>query len=255
MAKSFDGRVVLITGGGSGFGRAAALQFAAEGGRIVIGDLNRETADATASAARKIGGDAAAFHVDVTSEESVETFHAAAVKQFGRIDCTFNNAGVLGPVSDLHTYPMADYDRVMTVNVKGVWLCMQAQITQMLKQDAPKGGHSIVNTASAAGLSASPLLPAYCASKHAVVGLTKTAARQYGRKGIRINCVCPGPVETPLAGPLFDAPGQRERMRLRQCMDNFGTPDEVAALVVWMSSPAASLVTGTPMRVDAGALT
>ena len=140
------------------------------------------------------------------------------------------------------------------MNARGVWLCMQAQIVAMLTQQPPDGGHSIVNTASVAGLIGSPLLPAYTASKHAVVGMTRAAARSYGRRGIRVNCVCPGPIETPLAGPLFEREGMREMMLARQALGNFGVPEEVAAAVVWLSSPAASLVTGTPFRVDAGAL-
>jgi len=254
MAGQFAGRVALITGGGSGFGRAAALQFAAEGAGVAIGDLNSETAQETAQAVRAAGGNAYTAQVDVADEASVSRFFEGALKQFGRIDCAFNNAGILGPVGDLHRVSLADYERVMAVNVRGVWLCMQAEIARMLEQEAPPGGHSIVNTASVAGLVGSALLPAYCGSKHAVVGLTRTAARSYGRRGIRVNCVCPGPIETPLAEPLFGHGNMRETMLARQAIERFGTPEEVAALVVWLSSPAAALVTGTPVRVDAGAL-
>ncbi len=254
MAGQLEGRVALITGGGSGFGRAAALQFCAEGARVAVGDLNRDTAEATAQAVRDAGGDALAVQVDVADPASVTKFFDRVVNQFGRIDCAFNNAGILGPLGDLHACALEDYERVMAVNVRGVWLCMQAELARMLEQDAPPDGHSIVNTASVAGLIGSPLLPAYAASKHAVVGLTRSAARSYGRRGIRVNCVCPGPIETPLAEPLFGHGNMRETMLARQAIDRYGTPEEVASVVVWLSSPAASLVTGTPMRVDGGAL-
>jgi NAD(P)-dependent dehydrogenase (short-subunit alcohol dehydrogenase family) len=254
MAGQLKDRVVLITGGGSGFGRAAALQFCAEDARVAVGDINPDSAEATAQAVRDAGGEAWAGPVDVAEQGSVQKFFDAALKAFGRIDCAFNNAGILGPLGDLHAVSLADYERVMAVNVRGVWLCMQAEIACMLQQEAPAGGHSIVNTASVAGLVGSALLPAYAASKHAVVGLTRTAARSYGRRGIRVNCVCPGPIETPLAEPLFEQGNMRELMLARQALDRFGTPEEVAALVVWLSSPAAALITGTPVRVDAGAL-
>jgi NAD(P)-dependent dehydrogenase (short-subunit alcohol dehydrogenase family) len=254
MPGQLEGRVALITGAGSGFGRASALRFAREGARLVVSDLSRESGEATAEIVRNIGGEAIAHQADVSDPASVAALFAAAVARFARIDCTFNNAGVLGPLSELHNYPLADFEKVMAVNVRGVWLCMQAAITQMLKQIAPADGHSIVSTASVAGLVGSPMLPAYSASKHAVIGLTRSAARQYGRHGIRINCVCPGPVETPLAGPLFDFGSNRQALLARQAIDRFAVPEEIAELVLWLSSPAASMVTGTPLRVDGGAL-
>lgn len=247
-------RSILITGAGSGFGRAVALQLAAQGARLALGDLNVASAEETARLARQRGAEAWSQALDVADESSVQAFSDGALRAYGRIDGAFNSAGVLGPVAPLAEVALGDFDRIMAVNVRGVWLCMQAQIRAMKAQQAPEGGHSIVNAASIAGLFGSPMVPAYCASKHAVVGLTRAAARSYGRSGIRVNCVCPGPVETPLGGPLFAAEGMRETMLARQALPEFGKPDDVAGLVVWLLSPAAAMVTGTPVRIDAGAL-
>ena len=247
-------RSFVITGAGSGFGRATALKLAAEGARLALGDLNPGTANETAELARKAGGEALASALDVTQESSIAAFTERALKAYGRIDGAFNSAGVLGPLGPMVEVSAADFDRVMAVNARGVWLCMQAQIRAMLKSPAPEGGYSIVNAASIAGLIGSPMLAAYTASKHAVVGMTRAAARFYGKSRIRVNCVCPGPVETPLAGPLFGSQSYRDMMMSRQALPEFGKVEDVAALVVWLLSPAASMVTGTPARVDAGAL-
>ena len=247
-------RSFVITGAGSGFGRATALKLAAEGARLALGDLNPDTAAETAALARKAGAEALAQALDVTREDSVAAFTGRALQAHGRIYGAFNSAGVLGPLGPMADVSVADFDRVMAVNARGVWLCMQAQLRAMLASPAPEGGYSIVNAASIAGLIGSPLLPAYTASKHAVVGMTRAAARLYGKDRIRVNCVCPGPVETPLAGPLFGSQSYRDMMMARQALPEFGKVEDVAALVVWLLSPAASMVTGTPARVDAGAL-
>lgn len=253
--SGLKGRSFLITGAGSGFGRATALQLAAAGARLALGDIRTEAAEATAGDARKAGAaSATAFTVDVTQDSSVTSFHDASIKALGGLDGAFNSAGVLGPLGPMADVALDDFDRVMAVNVRGVWLCMQAQLRAMLNGTPPAGGFSIVNAASIAGLMGSPMLPAYSASKHAVVGMTRAAARFYGKSRIRVNCVCPGPVDTPLAGPLFTAPGMRDAMMARQALPEFGKPEDVAAMVVWLLSPAASMVTGTPLRVDAGAL-
>jgi NAD(P)-dependent dehydrogenase (short-subunit alcohol dehydrogenase family) len=249
-----NNRSFLITGAGSGFGRATALKLAAAGARLTLGDLNLATATETAGLARKAGGEALALALDVAEETSVSAFTERALQAYGRIDGAFNSAGVLGPVGSMAEVSIVDFERVMAVNVRGVWLCMQAQLRAMLKSSAPDGGYSIVNAASIAGLMGSPLLPAYSASKHAVVGMTRAAARFYGKNSIRVNCVCPGPVDTPLAGPLFGSEQIRETMMARQALPEFGKAEDVASLVVWLLSPAAAMVTGTPVRVDAGAL-
>jgi NAD(P)-dependent dehydrogenase (short-subunit alcohol dehydrogenase family) len=254
MTQSMQDRVVLVTGGGSGFGRATATALATQGARVVIGDLNRDSAEETARLAKEGGGEAIALPLDVTQEKSVQAFTDSALQAFGRIDGAFNSAGVLGPLGPMAEVAPADFDRVMAVNARGVWLCMQAQLRAMLNAPAPEGGYSIVNAASIAGLIGSPMLPAYTASKHAVVGMTRAAARFYGKSRIRVNCVCPGPVETPLAGPLFGSQSYKDMMMARQALPEFGRVEDVAGLVVWLLSPAASMVTGTPARIDGGAL-
>jgi NAD(P)-dependent dehydrogenase (short-subunit alcohol dehydrogenase family) len=248
------GRSFLLTGAGSGFARSAALKLAAAGARLALGDIDLAAAEETARLAKAAGADAFALSMDAAQEASVQAFTDRTLKAYGRIDGSFNSAGVLGPMGPMAEVAMADFDRIMAVNVRGVWMCMQSQLRAMLGQPAPEGGYSIVNAASIAGLVGSPMLPAYSTSKHAVVGMTRAAARHYGRNRIRVNCVCPGPVDTPLAGPLFGSQEYRDMMLARQALPEFGKTEDVAAMVVWLLSPAAAMVTGTPMRVDAGAL-
>lgn len=254
MAGLVEGRVALVTGAGSGIGRATALEFARQGARVVSGDIASEAAEETAQQIRDAGGEARSIYVDVTDEDAVSAMVDFTVAEYGRLDCAHNNAGILGPLSDIVEYPREEYDRVMAVNVTGVWLCLQAELRQMLLQDPPEGGHSIVNTASVAGLVSNPAIPAYSVSKHAVVGMTTSAAQGYGNRGIRVNAVCPALIETPMSQPFRDDPNAPSPSRTRQAIDRNGQPEEVARLVVWLSSAAASFITGTPVRVDGGAL-
>jgi NAD(P)-dependent dehydrogenase (short-subunit alcohol dehydrogenase family) len=254
MTADLAGRVALVTGAASGIGRATAVRLATHGARVVVADRDRGGGEQVVAAIRDAGGEAHFVLSDVSEPTAVDALVATTVRMWGRLDCAHNNAGVLGPVGDLLECSLEDYEQVMRVNVTGVWLCLKAQIRQMLSQDTPPGGHAIVNTASVAGLVGSPLIAAYSASKHAVVGLTRSAARAYGGRGIRVNCVCPGPIETPLSADLFAAPGARERLLNRQSLPHLADPESVAAAVTWLCSPDAAMVTGAALPVDAGAL-
>jgi NAD(P)-dependent dehydrogenase (short-subunit alcohol dehydrogenase family) len=241
-----EGKVALVTGAGAGIGRASALAFAAAGARVVVADIDEDGGEATTQAITQAGGEAIFVKVDVTNAADVNALIARTVERFGRLDCAHNNAGVLGTVAPLLDSPDDNFDQIMDVNVKGVWLCLKAEIRQMLAQ----GSGAIVNTASSAGLKGSPILPAYAASKHAVVGLTKSVALAYAREGIRVNAVCPGYVDTDLLDRLFAAePETKERERLGTLLGRFGTAGEIAATVVWLCSDTASLMTAHALPV------
>ena len=248
MAGQLQDKVALVTGAAAGIGRATALVMAREGASVVVSDINVEGGEETVTL---IGDEAqAAFvHADVTDADSVDALVSRTVEMFGRLDCAVNNAGVSnGGNTRMHEVPDETYDYVMDVNVKGVWLCMKREIVQMLEQ----GSGAIVNTASGAGLVAVPGLTAYVASKHAVVGLTRTAAVDYATDGIRVNCVCPGYIKTNMTRPAWSVPERLERMVAREPIGRIGQPEEVAEAIVWLSSEAASFVTGHPMSVDGG---
>ena len=251
MPGQLAGKVALITGGASGIGRATALTFAREGAKLVIADMNEEGGQQTVHLITENGGDATFVQVDVTQTREVEAMIGKAVATYGRLDCAHNNAGVTQ-----HAYPPTaefpedDWQRVLAINLTGVWLCMKYEIPHMLKQ----GGGAIVNTASIAGLVGLAGRSAYVASKHGVVGITRTAALEYAKQGIRVNCVCPGYIRTPMVASVLQKEGAQleEQIVAREPIGRLGTPEEVAATVAWLCSDAASFVTGHTMTVDGG---
>ena len=249
MAGQLEGKVSLITGGGSGIGKASAFAFAREGSKVVVADVNVEGGEQTVRLIQDTGGEATFVRADVSISSDVSDMVSHAVQTYNRLDCAFNNAGVSGGPGRVHEYTEENWSRVLNINLTGVWLCMKYEIIQMLNQ----GGGAIVNTASVMGLVGGSRSPAYGATKHGVVGLTKTAAVDYAREAIRVNAVCPGYIRTPMIeqGVLLD-PGGEERVVSRHPMHRLGTPEEIAEAVVWLCSDAASFVTGHAMAVDGG---
>ncbi len=254
--RRFEGRVVAITGAAGGIGRAAAVRFASEGARVALVDLSAEGLREVLAAVEQAGGQGLVVEADVTRRADVQRYAATTVEGFGGIDCFFNNAGILGAVSPITDYPEETFDRVMAVNVKAVWLGLKA-MAPLIRE---RGGGAIVNTASIAGLRGTPNLVAYTASKHAVIGLTRTAALELARHGIRVNAVCPSPIETAMGRQLetgFNAkdPGAfHQRMASTIPMRRYGTPEEVAALVTFLCSAEAAYITGGVYTVDGGAM-
>jgi NAD(P)-dependent dehydrogenase (short-subunit alcohol dehydrogenase family) len=251
MAELLKGKVALVTGASSGIGRASALTFARAGARVVVADVVVAGGEETVRLITAAGGEAIFVKADMAKAAEVEAMVNTAVAAFGRLDCAHNNAGIEGVTATTSDYPEDDWERVININLKGVWLCMKYEIPQMLKQ----GGGAIVNTASGAGLAGVPRMPAYVASKHGVVGLTKTAALEYAKAGIRVNAVCPGVIQTPMVERVASSrPGMIEKMIAAEPIGRMGKPEEIAEAAVWLCSDAASFVTGHAMSVDGGAL-
>ena len=245
----FTGRTALVTGAASGIGRGAALAFARAGAQVVLADIDVANGEALARDIEAGGGSALFVRTDVADAQQVDAMVAAAVARFGRIDCAFNNAGIEEEHLKLAESDEALYDRMMAINVKGVWLCMRRLIAQMLVQ----GGGAIVNTASVAGLVGAPRHAIYAASKHAVVGLTKSAAAEYGKKGIRINSVCPGVIRTPmLERALARDPNWESSLVALHPIGRLGEVADVAAAVLYLCSDAAAFLCGHQLVVDGG---
>jgi len=249
MAGLVAGKVAIVTGAGSGIGRASALAFAREGAKVVVADMVIEGGEETVSRIKQADGEALFVKTDVSKAAEVEALVQRTIAAYGRLDCAYNNAGIEGAGATTAEYPEEMWDRVLAINLTGVWLCLKYEIAQMLKQ----GGGAIVNTASTAGLVGYPRGSAYVASKHGVVGLTKTAALEYAKAGIRVNAVCPGAIDTPMMGRITDHRPQRAaRMAAAEPVGRMGNPTEIAEAVVWLCSDAASFVTGHAMAVDGG---
>ena len=249
MTKQFEGKVALVTGGSSGIGRATASAFAGEGANVVVADVLVEGGGETVRMIKEAGGEAIFVKTDVSKATEVEALIKKIVETYGRLDCAINNAGIEGTMAPTADCTEENWDRTININLKGVWLCMKYEIPQMLKQ----GGGAIVNMASVAGLVGLQGLPAYCASKGGVVQLTRTAALEYARAGIRVNAVCPGVIRTPMVDRLIAAqPEMEEALTAMEPVGRTGKPEEVAEAVVWLCSDAASFVTGHAMVVDGG---
>jgi len=252
MAGRLEGKFALITGAASGIGRAAALAFAREGAKLTLADVMTEAGEETVRMVRKAGGEAHFVKCDVSKAAEVEAMVDAAVKKYGRLDCAFNNAGIEGDTRHIADDTEENWDRVIAIDLKGVFLCVRAEIRQMLKQGT---GGSIVNTASTAGLVGSHGMPAYTAAKHGVVGLTKVAGLEYSRAGIRVNAVCPGVIATPMVDRLVAGrPKMDARLTGVEPIGRKGKPEEIAEAALWLLSDDASFVAGCAMAVD-GALT
>jgi NAD(P)-dependent dehydrogenase (short-subunit alcohol dehydrogenase family) len=251
MASDLEGKVGLVTGGTSGIGRETAVLFAKAGAKVVVTGRREVQGNETIEMVRAAGGDALFVKSDVSKAAEVETLIQKVVERFGRLDIAFNNAGIEGVQAPIVRQSEEDWDRTIAINLKGVWLCLKYEIRQMLRQG---GGGAIVNMASIIGLIGTAGVAAYSASKHGVIGLTKTAALENAKSGIRINAVCPGFTETPMADRIFRAPAVRKYAVDCHPIGRFGRPAEIAEAVVWMCSDRASFMTGQSLVLDGGFL-
>ena len=251
MTNSLEGKVALVTGGTTGIGRETAITLAVAGAKVVVSGRGKEKGEATVDLIKKEGGEATFIKADIAQASEVEALIAKTVEIYGRLDCAFNNAGTEGKLSPITELTESDLNKVIDINLKGTWFCLKYEIMQMIEQ----GGGAIVNTSSGAGEVGIANLSPYCASKHGVMGLTKSLAIEYAKQGIRINAIAPGPIDTGMPNR-----GTANKEALDNYistfvpMDRMGTAGEVAEAVVWLCSDAAGFVTGTTLAVDGGYL-
>jgi NAD(P)-dependent dehydrogenase (short-subunit alcohol dehydrogenase family) len=251
MATGLEGKVALVTGGTSGIGRETAVLFAKSGAKVVVAGRREEEGNQTVELIRGVAGEGLFVKTDVTRVLEVEALVKTVVEKFGRLDVAFNNAGIEGAWAPIVRQSEEDFDQTIAVNLKSVWLCMKYEIQQMLKQ---QGSRAIVNMASIIGLVGSAGAAAYSASKHGVIGLTKSAALETAKSGIRVNAVSPAFVETPLSERIFRVPNVRKYLLSCHPIGRFGKASEVAEAVVWMCSDQASFMTGQSLVLDGGFL-
>jgi NAD(P)-dependent dehydrogenase (short-subunit alcohol dehydrogenase family) len=246
-----QGKVALVTGGTSGIGRETAVLFAKSGAKVVVAGRRGPEGEETIELIRAAGGDSLFVKTDVSKASEVETLIKKAVEKFGRVDIAFNNAGIEGVCLPIVRQSEEDWDQIIAINLKGVWLCLKHEIRQMLKQGA---GGAIVNMGSVTGLIGSVGAAAYSASKHGVIGLTKSAALENAKSGIRVNAVCPGFTETPMADRIFRVPQIHKHVLSCHPIGRLGRPMEIAEAVLWMCSDRASFMTGETLVLDGGFL-
>ena len=251
MNNNLKGKVALVTGGTKGIGRETSISLARNGAKVVVSGRGQEQGEETVNLIKKEGGEATFIQTDITEATEVEKMIAQTVEIYGSLDCAFNNAGTEGKLAPITELSESDLNFVIDVNLKGTWLCLKYEIAQMLKQ----GGGAIVNTSSGAGEVGMANLSPYCASKHGVMGLTKSLAVEYAKQGIRINAIAPGPVDTGMPQRGTSSKEALDNyISTFVPMDRMGTAPEVAEAVVWLCSDAATFVTGTTLAIDGGYL-